>query len=62
MDEQTQELIAQVQLLLERFQQTQRWYEDLLARTRTVGAEIERRVAHALDEVENGRHNPDRHA
>ena len=60
MDQKTRELIAQAELLWEQFQQTVSLYEDFLARTRTVGTEIERRVTRVLSEAEKNRHNPDR--
>jgi hypothetical protein len=59
-DQKTRELIAQAELLWEQFQQTVSLYEDFLARTRTVGTEIERRVTRVLSEAEKNRHNPDK--
>jgi hypothetical protein len=61
-DQKTRELIAQAELLWERFQQTLDLYEGVLARTRTVSTEIERRIARVLSEAQKNRHNPNKRA
>jgi hypothetical protein len=59
-EQQTRELVVQAESLLGRLQETLSLYEDLLARTRTVGMEIVQRVAHVLSAAEKNQHDLDK--